>query len=74
MTRCRPAVVLMLAILIVASTMLTVACGGDTTSELSTTSTTLPSLVGSFAGPGVGQLLSTADPLRVTLVGDSVTR
>jgi len=71
-TRCRPAVALMIAILMVASTMLTVACGGGTTSELSTTTTTLPSLVGSFAGPGVGRPLSTADPLRVTLIGDSV--
>jgi hypothetical protein len=38
----------------------------------SSTSTTLPTLQGSFAGPTTGRPLDAAQPLRVTLFGDSL--
>jgi len=52
------------------------ACSSSGTAAPSTTSTTIapkpPVLVGSFTGPTTGRALDAAQPLRVTLFGDSL--
>lgn len=52
--------------------LLIVGCGGDATTSTSTTTTTRQTIYGTLTGPTTGRTLTAADPLRVTLFGDSL--
>jgi hypothetical protein len=69
----RTAVALVATLLSVAAFTLVGCTERSTTSTAtSSTTTTLPALQGAFAGPTTGRVLDAAQPLRVTLFGDSL--